>query len=785
MPRLRRLGSFIAPFVSLVGSSSILAWAALGNAQAPASLTPTQKQLETEFKAKVSPLLKQFCASCHSGKSPTAGFGVDRYTSLSAILRDLPTWERASRHLSTRTMPPAGAKQPSPAQRELLLTWIERTASSQCEIVDAGKVTIRRLNREEYNNTVRDLLGVNLRPADDFPSDDVGEGFDNIGDVLTISPLLMEKYLAAAEQLARAAIRVHAPRSWQFDTSKGFDPKGARIGEGGEIVMFTNAVFSGSVRIATPGEYRLKISAYGHQAGPEPCRMRVTLNGQSLGEIDVPQTGEKPGQFEFPVTLAAGPAAVQVAFINDYYQPNDPNPSKRDRNFALRSVELFGPTTSNEPLPESHRKIVFQTPQAGSDREAARAVLGSFASRAYRRPATVGEIDRLMQIYLKVRQQGEPYERGIQVGVMAVLVSPHFLFRVELDDRAPTPGRQQALNGYELASRLSYFLWSSMPDDELTKLAANGTLTQPAILKGQVERMIQDPKARALADNFAAQWLQLRRLETLLPDPGLFPGYSEELKRDMIAETKAYFQAILVGNRSILEFIDSNYTYVTPRLAKHYGLSVPTASGLSRVALPDRRRGGIVTHASVLTVTSNPNRTSPVKRGRWVLEEILGTPPPPPPPDVGVLPDDMKAITAKTIRERLEQHRKDPACANCHRSMDAMGFSLENFDAVGAWRTADGPFPVDARGELADGTKFDGPQALRTLLMSKKDEFVRCLAEKMLVYAIGRGLRPGDRCIVDKLVTDTKADKYTFQSLIKAVVLSDAFRYRGQQEPKK
>lgn len=736
------------------------------------------KQLEADLKKTVQPFLKEFCASCHSGGKKSGGFSIDKYKNLEAFAKDQGAWDLAARHVRTKHMPPLGKKMPTDLQRTQFVAFVERLISAYCELSDAGKVTIRRLNREEYNNTVRDLLGVDLRPADDFPSDDVGYGFDSIGDVLTISPLLMEKYLAAAEKLATTAIRVNDPRTITFDFGKLGIPDGSSLMEDGGVNLFTRATQIIRHDNRGAGSYRLKIRAYGQQAGPEPCVMRVDHNGRPLQQFTVRQVAEKPGEFEVPLELTDGQQVFSLTFLNDYYNANDPDQKNRDRNLIIQSVELVGPFASNTPPPPSHTKIISITPGTIPEDQAARTVIGNFATRAYRRPATTTEVERLMQIFKKVRSQGDRYERAIQVCVVAVLVSPNFLFRVELDQTPKAGQLNEPVGDYELASRLSYFLWSSMPDKPLFDLAKAGRLKDPAVLSAQVDRMLADPKASALADNFAAQWLQLRKLETLSPDPKIFNGYSESLRKAMITETKLFFQSVVNENRPITDFLNADYTFVNAELAKHYGIPAPAGKGFSRVSLAGSNRGGLVTQASVLTVTSNPNRTSPVKRGKWVLEEILGAPPPPPPPDVGVLPDDAVAIAEKSVRERLEHHRRDPACATCHRSMDAIGFSLENFDGVGVWRTMDGKYPVDNKGELPDGTVFRGATELKQLLMKRQGDFLRCLSEKLLIYAVGRGLRTADNCIIDEITAKTTKEQLKMKSLIKAVVMSDAFRLR-------
>jgi hypothetical protein len=387
------------------------------------------------------------------------------------------------------------------------------------------------------------------------------------------------------------------------------------------------------------------------------------------------------------------------------------------------------------------------------------------------------ELDKLVALYSLVRSKGDPYERGIQVVVTAVLASPSFVFRTELDAK-PAAGGTETLGDYAIASRLSYFLWSSMPDQELFDLAASGRLSDPKVLEQQAERMLKSPKARALADDFAAQWLNLRLLETLTPDAKVFEGWSEAIKSDMVTETKSYFMDVVSNDRSIVAFLDSDYTFVNERLARHYGLSGVKGEAFVRAPLTDGRRGGLVTQGSALTVTSNPNRTSPVKRGKWILDNLLGGTPPPPPPDVGVVPDDVAAMEEASLRERMERHRRDPACAGCHSQMDPLGFALENFDGVGRWREKDGKWDIDDSGSLPDGTKFSGADGLRRLLLSRKDDFAAVFSSKLLTYALGRGLESADDPTVARIAERAVKNGYRFSEVIKGVVVSDAFRKR-------
>ncbi|HVF09825.1 MAG TPA: DUF1592 domain-containing protein, partial [Abditibacteriaceae bacterium] len=418
---------------------------------------------------------------------------------------------------------------------------------------------------------------------------------------------------------------------------------------------------------------------------------------------------------------------------------------------------------------------------------AARTMLTRLAERAYRRPPTSQDIERLMRAYDLATKNGESFAHGMHLAVQAVLVSPHFLFRVEAEPQQIKAGSDRALNSYELASRLSYFLWSSMPDDELLAVAARGELTQPAVLEREARRMLQDPKARALADNFAGQWLMLRNLRDVSPDPKNFPHFNDNLREAMKQESLLFFGEIVKQDRSILDFLDGKFTYLNDQLAEHYGIDGITGDKFQRVALTGaaaRERGGVLTHASVLTVTSNPTRTSPVKRGKWVLEQLLGTPPPPPPPGVPDLKDNHAARTATTLRERMADHLKNPECASCHTRMDPIGFSLENYDAVGRWRWRDGDFPINASATLPDSGRFVGPNQLKAVLMRKSSQFSRAFAEKMLTYALGRGLEAGDKRAVDDITKTVAAKEHRFSALITAVVHSDPFR-KSRSEAKR
>jgi hypothetical protein len=620
-----------------------LALGCLLSARAGEAKTPGKPAEPISFSKQVLPLLNRYCNSCHYGSKPKGNLALDTFKTDADALKDLNIWDAVAQRVRNHEMPPSRRRQPSAEEVNTLITWIDQSlGSGDCQSVkDPGCVTLRRLNRTEYNNTIRDLVGVDVQPAEDFPADDVGYGFDNIGDVLSLSPLLFEKYLAAAEKIVAKAM--------------------------------------------------------------------------------------------------ATPTARKRIFIA---QPSDK--SKVD--------------------------------------ECARKILENFARHAYRRPLAPEEVNRLAGLAHVATSQGDSFDKGIELALEAVLTSPQFLFRVERD-RGPNRLLPHLINEYELATRLSYFLWSSMPDEELFSLAKKDALRKN--LEAQVKRMLADPKALALVENFAGQWLQLRNLKTASPDPDLFPTFDDELRLAMARETELFFAAIMKDDRSILDFIDADYTFANERLARHYGIPGVQGEQFRRVTLSNHDRGGVLTQASVLTVTSNPTRTSPVKRGKFILENVLGTPPPPPPANVPELSEDKKVVLSGTLRQRMVQHRADPNCATCHQRMDPLGFGFENFDAVGAWRDKDGPFSVDPSGVLPSGQSFQGPAGLKTILKGQQDLFARCLTEKMLTYALGRGLEPYDKCTVQEIAAAVARNQYRFSSLVVEIVKSDPFQKRKFKGNKK
>ncbi len=716
------------------------------------------------YSKNVRPLLEKYCYSCHGNGKKKADLALDAYKDEAALLGDRRMWEKVLHNVRTREMPPENKPQPTPAERDLIAGWIDAEIfKCDCSHPDPGRVTLRRLNRTEYNNTIRDLVGVNFQPADDFPMDDIGYGFDNIGDVLSLPPVLLEKYLGAATKVLDAALVTEPPKPLARKFPGGVLPS---VGE-----------VSAKVDFPKDGEYILRARAYGDQAGPEPARMALRLADKELKKFDVPVRDGSPGSYEVRLPLKAGVRQFAAAFLNDFYDPKG-KVGNRDRNLHVLELEVVGPIETTLPTPsETHRRIIFRQPSGGNKIEVAREIIGHFAQRAFRRPVTADEVNRLVKFVELAAKEGESFEKGIKLALSAVLVSPHFLFRGELQPEPDNPKSVHPINEYALASRLSYFLWSSMPDDTLFQLAEKKSLRKN--LEAQVKRMLLDPKSRALVDNFAAQWLQLRNLQQVSPDPKQFATFDEPLRVAMQKETELFFETILRENRSVLDFLDANYTFVNERLARHYGLAGISGEQYRRVFFKNNQRGGILTHASILTITSNPTRTSPVKRGKWVLENILGTPPPPPPPDVPELSEDKSKVLSGSLRQRMEQHRENPLCASCHARMDPIGFGFENFDGIGAWREKDGDFPVDPVGKLVSGESFNTPGQLRLILLkSKNEEFVHCLSEKMLTYALGRGLEYYDKCALEQIAKGLAKNKYKFASFILEVVKSVPFQQR-------
>ncbi len=774
------------PFARL--SRAVMAWSVALLVSGTLAIADDAPAPDAFVKETLAPFTVKYCAECHAGAEPTSGLPLDQAADFAAVLKDRETWEKALDNLLSGAMPPAGHTRPSDDEAQQIIDGLHQ----QFDKIDAdappnpGRTTIRRLNRAEYRNTIRDLVGIDFKPVEDFPTDDVGYGFDNIGDVLTLPPVLLEKYLAAADTIAHEAILTTppGPTVTRYEAEEQKAANGQAY-DGGFWILPSTGEVGVEFEVTTAGDYVVRIRAYGAQAGDEPARMGLVLDDAQVERFDVVARADEPAVYEHRMTLGAGKHRLAASFLNDYWNPDHENPDERDRNLLIDYLEVQGPVGVQLEYPDIHRRIIFAPPAADASRDdqlaAARNVLRRFATRAYRRPATDDEIERLTGFVRRTLEAGGNFEAGVQLALQAVLVSPHFLFRVELDDRthdvAPNGASAQSINEYELATRLAYFLWNSMPDEELFGLAERGALRAPGEVEKQVRRMLVDPRAQSLVEQFASQWLHLRSLEIVSPNPKQFPAFDPELRAAMRSETEQCFAHIIREDRSVLELLDADYTFVNERLAAHYGLSGVTGSEFRKVSTAGTPRGGLLTHASILTVTSNPTRTSPVKRGRWVLEQLLGAPPPPPPPDVPELKDNAVDATA-SLRVRMEQHRANLSCAACHARMDPLGFGLENFDAIGAWRDKDGEAAIDASGALPAGGAFNGPVELKGVLKSKAGQFRRCLAEKMLTYAIGRGVERYDRRAVAGITAALEADGDKFSRLVLAIVDSQPFQMR-------
>jgi Protein of unknown function (DUF1592)/Protein of unknown function (DUF1588)/Protein of unknown function (DUF1585)/Protein of unknown function (DUF1587)/Protein of unknown function (DUF1595)/Ca-dependent carbohydrate-binding module xylan-binding/Planctomycete cytochrome C len=746
-----------------------------------------QKQLDSQVK----PLLREHCIECHSGKEPEAGLSLEHFDTPKSFLKGRKVWLKAIEKVQLGEMPPRDSQPMDDAKRKFLIQWITSTIEDfECGLTpNPGQVTLRRLNANEYRNTVRDLVGIDYKPAEKFPADDVGYGFDNIGDVLTLPPLLMEKYILAAEDISRQAIMTPPPGKHFEASYKGgqLQVEGAKSNGDNDLTLAStaNAIFK--EQIPWPGIYQLTVSASGDQAGNEPCKMQVLIDNKPFREIPVPNTRDKPKEYNFALRLKAGSRQIALRFTNDFYVEKKGDRPQQDRNLIIHAVTLVGNQVSKSKVdPEkwtlSHKSIFSVIPKNENDAtKATRAIVERLASRAFRRPVEADELNRLTDLAISVQADGDSMEESIQVVLQTLLISPKFLFRVEPPKAGPKVNEYRNLDDFELASRLSYFLWSTMPDDKLLATAWSKKLRSSTRLQDEVKRMMADPKANEFVDNFAGQWLTLRKLDNFKPDPQLFPKWNDEIKTLAYLETMNFFRSAIREDWSVLKLLDADFTYLNEKLAAYYGVPNVKGNKFVKVSLAGTNRAGLLTQASVLAVTSNPTRTSPVKRGKWILDNLLATPPPPAPPGVPELKEKGELIG--TLRQRLEQHRVDPACAACHKQMDPLGFALENFDAVGQWRTNDGGQKIDASGELPDGTLVNGVDQLRkTLLTRNKEQFVRCITEKMLTYALGRGLEYYDKCAVDKIVAEMDKNDYKFSTLLLEIVKSDPFQKKGERE---
>jgi hypothetical protein len=755
----------------------------------------------TTFQKTVLPFFAKHCFECHTDKR-SGDVRLDRITDDKDLVKSAALLERVQVMLRKQAMPPKKRPQPASDAVKPVLAWLETFGERTEREARLDRVTMRRLNRAEYNNTVRDLLGVDFKPGDDFPADVPGHGFDNVASVLSVSPLLMEKYLAAAEKVARTALFGAEPMKAErvahqpFFTADAFSKNTKVQFDYDETGMSLPSALHVTQRFAVGGEYSLRAVMRGWRpVGSNPVELAFWIDGKKVHQdkIAVPTKrieGRGPGEMnglwaEFKAPIRAGEHALSVTIERMYeglpsaYKGPKPAPdngegvTKATDAFFPMYLDVVGPYKQEKGPMQASLKKIFGNHAGPRDLALARKVLTDLARRAYRRPATDVEVDGLVKLVAKVQKDGDSLDEGLCLAIQRMLISPHFLFRIEKPS-------SNALSPHELATRLSYFLWSSMPDDELMRAAEEGKLGQRKHLEAQVRRMLKDDKTLALVENFGGQWLQTRALESHLPDRVKYPEFTDYTRMSMKKETDLFFEHILRKDRSIVDFIDADYTFVNQRLADFYKIPGVKGHDFRKVELKGTRRGGVWTHASVLTVSSYANRTSPVLRGKWILETLLNAPPPPPPPDVPAL-DEQSLGKDVPLKKILEQHRTKAACASCHARMDPLGFALEHFDAIGMWREKDGKFPIETAGTLPDGRSFKGHEDLRVLLKADARAFTEGLAEKMLIYALGRGLEQSDKKSVQAIADKTASEGYRFSSLVLAIVQSEAFLTQGQR----
>jgi mono/diheme cytochrome c family protein len=724
-------------------------------------------------------LLTQYCITCHNARAKAGGLTLDP-AELNQMDRHAETWEKVIRKLQTGMMPPSGAPRPARAAIDgfvtSLQTQIDRAAAAR---PFAGTPALHRLNRAEYTNAVRDLLALDVDAASLLPPDDSAAGFDNIADVLGVSPALIEGYATAAAKISRLAVgdssigldRVTYRAAGSLSQEDHLDglPLGTR---GGMIVRHTfplNADYDLQIGPGRSGGIGAVVTARAQD-------IDVTIDGQPV---------DLQGKTQLRLPVEAGPHTIAVALVKrSHIDGADGVYEAPTRSPGISQITIAGPFNARGPgdTPSRRRLYVCTPKAAGEETACAGKILNTLATRAYRRPVSQSgpEMETLLEFYRTGRESGS-FDSGIQRAVARVLVDPNFLFRFEREPEGVVPGTPFRLSDLELASRLSFFLWSSIPDDDLRAGAARGQLKNPAVLERQVRRLLADPRADSLVSNFAGQWLFLRELKNVRPDS---PDFDENLRRSFQQETELLFRTIVREDRPIIDLLDADFTFVDERLAKHYGMEGIHGSRVRRVSLPanDPRRG-LLGQGSVLTVTSAANRTSPVVRGKWVLDNLLGMPPPQPPPGVETnLEKDAAQVKVTSLRQRLELHRANPVCAACHNVMDPIGLTLENFDHVGKWRTLDGQTSINATAQLVDGTKLDGPLSLRRALIARSDVFATVATEKLLTYASGRAVQYQDMPAVRAIIRDAARDKYRFSSLVIGIVKSTPFQMRTKAE---
>jgi hypothetical protein len=734
---------------------------------------------------------EQYCLACHDDTSQVAGISFES-VDWNNPGKSAELLEKAARKVGAGEMPPPGLPRPAVAGAKAFTGWLVDSLDKYAAAhPNPGRPAIHRLNRAEYSNSVRDLLALDTKPGDLLPVDDSGYGFDNIGDVLTVSPSLLERYLSVARRVSRAAVGdlTLKPADEEF-----LNPNKKATDRASDDLPFDSARgMSFQYYFPLDAEYTIRVKMTGENGAVHEIRMPIQAGLRTIGAT-FPKESFKPevvpgrrGPSPAPAGGTAAPGRGAVA---------PPPPGELDVRLDGARVKTFEVSRASNPqvdrivvsgpynitgrgnTPSRERIFVCRPTSASNEAACANTILTKLARRAFRRGVTDTDVKPLLAFYQRGRVEGD-FDLGIEKALTAMLVSPNFLFRVEHDPKDSAPGTVYRIDDFALASRLSFFLWSSIPDDQLLDLATQGKLKDAAVLQQQVRRMLDDPKSQALVDNFAGQWLYLRKLQLSRPDPDAFPEFDDSLRQAFRTETSLFFQNVLREDHSVLELLDANYTYLNQRLAEHYGIPNVYGPQFRKVTVTDPNRGGLLGQGSILLVTSYPNRTSVVQRGKWILENLLGTPPPPPPAVVPELVPHGKDGRQLTMREQMVQHRADPVCASCHSRMDPLGFALENYDGVGRWRDKDAGNPIDASGKLPDGSTFVGPAGLKMILITKdRDEFINTATEKLLLYALGRGLEYYDEPAVRAISRDAAKDDYRMSALITAIVKSTPFETR-------
>jgi mono/diheme cytochrome c family protein len=768
-------------------------------AGAAALLLTPRAHTQAPGSAQVSEAtVRQYCAGCHNATLRTGGVVLDPAT-LAQPADQAETWERVIRQLRAKSMPPVGRPRPDDttyaALRSYLETELDRAAAVK---PNPGELpSLHRLTRTEYKNVIRDLLALDNLPKEmDFtlllPADNAASGFDNLADLLYVSPATMERYLDTATKISRLAVGDPAiPVMVNVYQTPLEEPQDTRVAD---LPFGTRGGTAIHAYFPLDGEYDIQVDTAG--AAREAHQLEITVDGERKQLANIGGGGGRGGRGsggppQYRISVKAGPRLIGVTFVQKTEALDEAtlHPRQRTRGTqpAVAAVTIRGPYQPTGPgdTPSRERIFTCHPDSAAAETPCAKQILATLLRRAYRRPATEADISAVLAFYEEGRKERN-FDLGIQTALERILVSPQFLYRIERDPAGSAAGTVYRLSDLELASRLSFFLWSSIPDDELLNAATAGKLKQTEVLEQQVKRMIADQRSEALVDNFAAQWLYLRDVEVKAPDLFLFQSFDEGLRRSFERETDIFLDSILRENRSVLELLTANYTFVNERLAKHYGIPNVRGSEFQRVTFPkDSPRGGLLGQGSILTLTSYSTRTSPVLRGKYVLENLLASPPPPPPPNVPSLKTEKAGGEALSLRDAMVQHRANPACANCHARMDPIGFAMENFDAVGRWRDQDAGKPVEVSSTLPDGTVVDGVEGVKKLILSDPERFVGAVTEKLLMYGLGRNVQYFDAPAVRRIVKESAASNYTFASLVLGVAKSAPFQMRAAKPEKK